>query len=219
MPQNKLVESLQETDALDYSNDAVQAFLQKHLNRDDGQSPKEQVLSIYYAVREHLRYNPYRLEFTPEALKASVIVNRTDGHCIDKAILMIACCRAIGVPARLGLAKVRNHIGTARLEKEMNTNILVPHGYVAVYLDNRWIKATPAFNKGLCDKLGVTPLDFDGETDSLFQEYNDKGGQFMEYLEDYNTFEDVPLDFMLQKMQEAYPSLFAKHFKHKKIVL
>lgn len=217
MPNNEFKESLQETKSLDYTNQAIQDFAQQHTS--ETQSPKEKALSIYYAVREHLRYNPYYIEFTAEALKASTIVQKTDGHCIDKAILMIACCRAIGIPARLGLAKVRNHIGTARLEETIGTNVLVPHGYVAVYINDQWVKATPAFNKGLCDKLGVAPLDFDGVNDSLFQEYDNNGGQFMEYLEDYDTFEDVPVDFIFKKMKETYPKLFEQHYKEKKIVL
>ena len=30
----------------------------------------------------------------------------------------------------------------------------------------------------------------------------------MEYIEDYGTFDDVPLDFMKQNIEEHYPGVF-----------
>ena len=70
---------------------------------------------------------------------------------------------------------------------------------------------------GCCgaEVCNVEPLDFDGENDSIFQEYNNEGREFMEYLEDYGYFEDVPLDFMEAKAREHYPHIFGKD-KNKK---
>ena len=43
------------------------------------------------------------------------------------------------------------------------------HGYAEFFLRNRWVKATPAFDRALCERFGVHALEFDGVTDSLFQ--------------------------------------------------
>ena len=91
---------------------------------------------------------------------------------IEKAIVLIACLRALGVPARLRLAKVTNHIAVERLTERLGTNVLTPHGMVDVFLNGKWVKATPAFNKELCEKCDVEPLEFDGTEDSMFQEFN-----------------------------------------------
>ena len=98
------------------------------------------------------------------------------GHCIDKALLLAACARALGIPAQLHFANVRNHVGTAKLEERLGTDLLVFHGYTELWLDERWVAATPAFNKALCDRLGVAPLEFDGEHDSIFQAYDREAG-------------------------------------------
>ena len=66
---------------------------------------------------------------------------------------------------------------------------------------------SPAFNKSLCDRLNVDPLDFDGEQDSVFQQYDRAGGLFMEYIEDYGHFEDVPMAFIFNNMKEHYNGL------------
>ena len=56
------------------------------------------------------------------------------------------------------------------------------------------MKATPAFDRALCDRLGLKTLEFDGETDSLLQPFDRSGRQHMEYLNDRGAFADVPFD-------------------------
>ena len=162
---------------------------------------------LYLKVRDGWRYNAYDISFNKDALKASNIAQKDHGHCIDKSILYISGLRALGIPARLHLAKVKNHIAVERLTAKFGTNELTPHGMVDVYLDGQWVKATPAFNKELCALTGVEPLEFNGKDDSIFQEYNEAGAEFMEYLNDYGSFEDVPIDFIQQNMRENYPKL------------
>jgi hypothetical protein len=69
------------------------------------------------------------------------------------------------------------------------------------------LKSSPAFNASLCEKCRVAPLDFDGMQDAIFQEYNRDGHAFMEYLEDYGHFEDVPMDFIVENMKVHYSHL------------
>lgn len=208
-------EYLTETPFLCFSNDKLKEFAKKVT--EDCKTDKEKAIALYYAVRDGWKYNPYRISFRVEDWTASTIFERPDGHCQDKSILLITLARACGIPARLHLAKVKNHIAVEKLTEKFGTNILTPHGYMEFYINEKWVKATPAFNKKLCERMGVSPLEFDGETDSYFQEYDAKGSIFMEYLEDYGTFADVPLDFMKKNIVEHYPEI-AKKYAHKKVV-
>ena len=90
----------------------------------------------------------------------------------------------------------------------MKKNYLVFHGAAEVYLNDKWLKTTPAFNKNLCKYLGVEPLEFDGTQDSIFQEYDKSGNVFMSYLHDYGFFNNLPYDFYLQELKEHYPHIF-----------
>jgi len=56
--------------------------------------------------------------------------------------------------------------------------------------------------------------DWDGETDSLFQEF-DQGKRFMEYKFNYGTFNDVPINLMNSEMQKYYPHLFEESYDTK----
>jgi len=99
---------------------------------------------------------------------------------------------------------VRNHLTSERLRSLMRTDIFVFHGYSELYLDGRWVKATPAFDAGLCDHFGVEPLVFDGRTDALFHEYTADGTRHMEYIRDRGHYADLPFDDMVAAFDDVY---------------
>jgi transglutaminase-like putative cysteine protease len=189
---------------VDSDHPELVAFARSHA----GPTPRESAVQLYYEVRDRLRYNPWRVRFRAEDYTASGVLLRDPaegGHCIDKALLLAGACRALGIPSRLHFANVRNHVGTARLEEKLGTDLLVFHGYTELYLDGSWVAATPAFNLELCQHLGVAPLEFDGRTDSIFQEYDRGGSRFMEYVEDHGVHADIPLAQMLAEWEKHYP--------------
>lgn len=199
-------EYLTSTDILDSDHPHIQAFA-KQVTRG-AKLDIQKAVRIYYAVRDGWKYNPYNISFNPNYMRTSAVLERDEGHCLDKANLMIALLRAVSIPARLCLAKVRNHIAAEQLTQVFGTDELTPHGYVEVWLNERWVKATPAFNQALCEKLKVAPLEFDGQHDSVFQEFDQAGGHFMEYLEEYGAFADLPMDFVKANMKQHYPNFY-----------
>ena len=173
-------------------------------------SPREVAVRLYDAVRDRLRYTPWEVSLTPEGFRASGIAERSyerGGHCIDKALLLAAVARARGIPSRLHFANVRNHVGTARLEAHLGTDLLVYHGYTELHIEGRWVAATPAFNRQLCERLGVEVLAFDGIHDSVFQAYDRQAGRFMEYVEDHGTDPGLPFERMVAAWREHYPAV------------
>ncbi|MFP4446283.1 MAG: hypothetical protein ACLFPD_08570 [Desulfosudaceae bacterium] len=91
----------------------------------------------------------------------------------------------------------------------MGGDLFVFHGYTILFLDGRWVKATPAFNRSLCDKFGTRPLEFDGRSDAVFHPYDNQGRLHMEYVHDYGAFDDFPLEMMIAEMRRYYPAWFA----------
>ncbi|MBA6152366.1 transglutaminase-like domain-containing protein [Gelidibacter maritimus] len=199
---------LEENYNFDYSSQNIQNIIKKISEDSSKDTPLDFAIKAYYYIRDAWPYNPYRISLKPNDWRASEISTHTTGHCLDKAVLLISVLRAKNIPARLGLAKVKNHIAVDDIIEKFGNDVLVPHGYVELYLNGKWVKATPAFNKSLCEKMNVAPLDFDGTTDSLFQAYDSSGTSvFMEYLEDYGTFDHVPLTYMFDLMKDTYPPL------------
>ena len=164
---------------------------------------------LYYAVRDEIAYTPYCDFQTTETFRASACLTRGVGFCVGKASVLAAAARAAGIPARVGFADVRNHLATPRLRQLMGTDVFYYHGYTELYLDGRWVKATPAFDRNLCERFGVRPLEFDGREDSLFHPYDVAGRRHMEYLLDRGPFADVPAAAILETFARCYPNLAA----------
>ena len=121
-------------------------------------TPHDIALKLYYAVRDEFLYDPYHFDTSIDGLKASHVIAAGRGFCVPKAALLAAAARVLGVPSRLGFADVRNHLTSQRLYDMMGTDLFVFHGYTELWLDGQWIKATPAFNRSLCEKAGIRPL-------------------------------------------------------------
>jgi len=160
---------------------------------------------LYYAIRDGIVYTPYVDFKSPETFRASACLARGSGFCVGKAALLAAAARASGIPARVGFADVRNHLTTPRLRQLMGTDIFYYHGYAELYLDGKWVKATPAFDRSLCEKFGVRPLEFDGREDSLFHPHDVSGRRHMEYVRDRGPFLDVPFADILETFNRCYP--------------
>ncbi len=166
----------------------------------------DRAMRLYYAVRDDFYYNPYYLDLRPEGLKASALLRREPraGYCVEKAVLLAAVARVVGIPSRLSFYNVRNHIATGRLESLLQTNLLVFHGCTELLLEGTWVKATPAFNASLCTKLNVEPLEFNGREDSVLQQFDRSGNTYMHYEHDYGAFADLPYDLYMRSLQQHY---------------
>jgi hypothetical protein len=104
----------------------------------------------------------------------------------------------------VGFATVRNHLTTKQLLDFIGSDLFVWHGFVEFYLSGKWVKATPAFNRELCERHHVSPLEFNGREDSLFQPYNLENQKFMEYVGFHGIFADIPVDIIVAGWMKAY---------------
>ena len=187
------------------SHPAIQEFSREN---SSGSSERERAVSLYYAVRDKIRYNPF-LDFAdPDVFRASAVLEAGQGFCVGKASLLAACARAAGIEARVGFADVKNHLTTPRLAETMGSDLFVYHGYTEMRIDGNWVKATPAFNLALCTRFRVKPLEFDGREDSIFHPFDEDDRRHMEYLRDRGVYADVPVDEIQQAFREAYPRFY-----------
>ncbi len=197
-------QTLEPAAMVDSDHPAVIAFAREHAR---GADARERAVALFYAVRDGFRYDPYRIDLSVHGMKASSVLANGYGWCVPKAALLAAVCRAAGIAARVGFADVRNHMTTERLRQSMGSDLFVWHGYTDVWLGGAWLKATPAFNIQLCDRFGLLPLDFDGRSDSIYHPFDRAGNRHMEYVTMHGTFDDVPLQRILDAFAEHYPNM------------
>lgn len=202
---NPATEYLSTGEYIDSAHPAVAAFAAEHAK---GDTEVARAVSLYYAARDLIRYNPF-LDFTAaSAFRASDCIAAGEGFCTGKASLLAAVARAAGIPSRIGFADVKNHLTTPRLLEFMGRDEFIYHGFTELFLEGKWVKATPAFNVALCDKFRVKPLEFDGRNDSIFHPFDADERRHMEYLRYRGSFTDVPVDEIRAAFREYYPKLY-----------
>src|ERR1700690_760336 len=172
---------------------------------------REAALRLYTAIRDGIIYDPYVDLANPSNYRASSVLAAGRAFCIGKSALLAASARVVGIPARVGYADVRNHLTSPLFYEKAKTDRFIWHSYTELYLAGRWVKATPAFDRALCDRLGLKTLEFGGKTDSLLQPFHRSGRQDMGYLNDGGAFADVPFDTIQADFLKTYPHLMSGH--------
>jgi transglutaminase-like putative cysteine protease len=195
-------EYLKPTSIIDSDHPAIIAFAREAIG--ESQELVEQAIKIYYAVRDGIRYDPYYPFYLAEHYRASNVLKSGRGYCVCKASLLCAMGRSVGIPSRVGFATVRNHLATKQLLEFLGSDLFVYHGYVDFFLNEHWVKATPAFNKELCERHRVAPLEFNGLEDSIFQPYNLENRLFMEYTDFLGTYADIPVEIIVAAWEKEY---------------
>jgi transglutaminase-like putative cysteine protease len=190
---------------VDSAHPAVIGFAHENAS---GTSDVEKAVSLYYAIRDGIRYNPFQNFLLDDAYRGSACLERREGWCVPKAALLAGCARAIGIAARVGYADVKNHLTTPALTAKMGTDLFVFHGYAELLLDGKWVKATPAFNLSLCTKFRVKPLEFDGRADSIFHPFDEDERRHMEYVRERGSYADVPAEEIKRVFQATYPKYY-----------
>lgn len=191
------------TPYIDSDHPAIVAFAREVTRGAAGD--RERASRLFIAVRERLRYDPYTIGIAPGGYRASAVLGQGRAYCIPKAVLLCAGARALGIPAWLGFADVKNHLTSTKLRSTLNgRDLYIWHGYTALEIEGRVVKATPAFNASLCERFGVPALELDGVHDALLQPFDGQGRAYMEYVADRGLFDELPLDRILDDFRAFY---------------
>lgn len=209
---NQMTEYLRPTPAIDCDSASIK---RKADDLTRGQHEvTDKAKSLFYFVRDEIKYRPHIVSDLLEDYRASKILRTGEGWCVQKAVLLAALARAAGIPARLHLADIRNYLVSDRLKELMGTNLFVYHGYDELYIEGKWVKATPAFDLKMCQDNRIVPVEFDGKSDAIFHSHNVDGELHIEYVEDHGCYQDLPLDEILAAFAQVYGLGSGEELKH-----
>lgn len=147
------------------------------------ENPVEKARSLFYFVRDEIRYYFYPPPVSPDDIfRASHTLSVREGFCIPKAILLASMARAAGIPAGLQFVDIRNHRLPQKTLEFIGGNLIRLHGYAVLYLDGKWVKATPAFDLKMCRENRLIPVEFDGRSDAMLPSRDQDGKPHIEYV-------------------------------------
>lgn len=200
---------LKPTYYIDYDSPIISKIAKKIAASD----PDKTARATFYFVRDKVIYNPYSQFYLPEHYPASRTLDRGEGFCVQKAVLLAALARANGIPARLVFADIMNYLVPQKLWEIMKTNLFAFHGYNELYIDGRWIKVTPTFDLDMCKRLSLRPIEFDGHNSATFHKYDLNGRLHIEYTNDHGHFADLPYEKIMDGLRHAYTKDMIKKWK------
>lgn len=143
--------------------------------------------------------------------RASQVLKHLDEPliCASKAALQVACYRALGLPSRFHVWKVKvsdktvrriNELLFTNSKKKFRGGFILHHVAAEVFIE-RWIIADATIDKSLCSVFEVSS--WDGKSDVLL------GG--FDFLEDLGSFKDIP-SFVVKLNKGAFLPLYLRLF-------
>lgn len=136
---------LSETTYCDYNNPLIQSEAKKYA--DKYKDTRELAMALFYFVRDYTHYRVGNMNH-----KASETFREKGGSCTDNANLLVAFCRAVGIPAGYGVMEVVGPdyfgiITPSSLASKISNK--TKHIYAYINLNNSWIKCDPSDDEPL----------------------------------------------------------------------
>ena len=156
-------------------------------------TPLQSAQVLFAWVRDEVPYN-----FTPTlpdraAWSASQSLVRRDGFCQQKAVLLAALLRAVGIPAGLGFQHVRDHmLLDTRFEAHLPSGLILFHGCTMVHLDGVWRVADATLDRDLCHRRGYRLVELAAQGDALLPATDLRGTPHFDFIARYETYADLP---------------------------
>ena len=159
---------------------------------------------LFEYVRDTVAYSPYVPFHRMDDYLAVNTLERGRGYCVQKSAVLVAMARAIGIPARLGFADIRNHQLPEGLAEMLGSDLMVHHCYAQLFAGGRWLSLTPSFERELCGTRGWRVVEFDPQGKGMLWATDLGGGPHISYLRDLGWQAGVPLNDILAAWREEY---------------
>jgi len=192
---------LRSTNIIETGDEDLHSFIKDALEEND---EVKKARHIFLLVRDSIKYDPYTSFYNRDYYKPGYVIKKGRAFCVPKAALLCAALRRAGIPARLGFADLQNQGATPETKEVLGSDVFAWHGFTELYLNGKWLKATPAFDKDLCIKHKIAPLEFDGLSDCVFPARDLEGKAYAKYLRFHGSYDDLPFEEIMNGWREIY---------------
>jgi transglutaminase-like putative cysteine protease len=187
---------------IDTGHPAIQGIVEQL--REGTPTQTALAVRLFRFVRDTVRYDPFAPMLSEQDYIASTVLGRGRGFCVQKAVLLAALARRAGVPCKLLFADIRSRRIPDDLRETMGTDLFTYHGYVSMFLDGRWRKATPSFDRATSVRHGFRLVEFDGTADAVLPATDIHGNPHIEYVRDIGEYADVPYEEIMEAFRRVY---------------
>jgi transglutaminase-like putative cysteine protease len=199
---DNLSEYLKEDNIFDFNHPRIQKIVNEL--ELDGLSDKEIAIKLFYYVRDKITYSVKIDSFDFSTFKASETLDSTHSYCIPKAIALSSLARAVGIPSKIHFVDFINHRLSPEVEELWQTKVMAGHCFSELYIDGKWVKATPALDIRTSNKHGFKLVEFNGEENAMLHKTDLNGNLHAEYIKDHDTYSYFPFELVMNIFKENY---------------
>jgi hypothetical protein len=133
-------------------------------------NPREAAVALFGWVRDHIIYTMGEWN-----QRASETIAMGTGTCSNKANVLVALARSIGIPAAFHVQYVATDAYFAGayipMIKKLTRDVAI-HVYATLFVDGRWVRCDPTDDRTLCESIcAIVPhaqtLEWDGVNDAV----------------------------------------------------
>ncbi len=187
------------TDVIDSTSPIIKELAERLTAGLQGDGPR--AAALFRWVRDEIRY-----DFTPvmdsrAVWLASATVTRGKGFCQQKAVLLVALARAVGIPAGTVFQHLADwKLRDSRYEAALPGGVIIYHGLCALWWNGAWHALDPSLDSELCARRRYQVVEVDAHTgltttgsDALLPLNDLDGHRHFDILGQTAVFADVPV--------------------------
>ena len=160
----------------------------------------EAARKLFDWARDMVAYSVYVPFESMEDYLATSTLARGRGFCVQKATVLCTLARAAGIPARLAFADIRNHLLPPYMLDILPGGYIYFHCFLEWWLQDRWVKSTPSFDKELTERQGWQLVEFDPQESAMLPATDLAGRPHVEYTNYRGWRLGVPLEEFLESI-------------------
>jgi transglutaminase-like putative cysteine protease len=189
-------EALGATDVIEAEAPAIRELADRIAGTAEG---TEAACLLFEWVRDEIRYDMAPDVEGREDWCATGTLERGQGFCQQKAVLLASLLRARGIPAGVVLQDLLDHKIPPAYVELIGSQRLELHGLTCAFLDGRWVRLDPTLPRAFVEKKRYRLVEFDGENDAVLALTDLDGRPHFEVLEELGTWPDLP-DEVVEKV-------------------
>jgi transglutaminase-like putative cysteine protease len=156
-------------DVIDWDSEQVTSVA-AHVQALAGHDEVAIVARLFAWVRDEIAFDMAPDVQSRSSWAASNTIERRWGFCQQKAIALVALCRASGIPAVLVYQSVIDARMPDSFEKYLPGKRMDPHGLAAVHVGGCWQRLDPTIHREMSRRAGLRNVEWRPGSDALLPE-------------------------------------------------
>lgn len=190
------------TDVIDSDSKAVRSLAEEIAG--DAVDEPSRVKMLFDWVRDEIRYDMGPVLSDRRDWTASLTVQRGYGFCQQKAVLLAALLRALGIPAGIGIESLLDHMIPPHFAEHMGGQEIPLHAYTTAFADGHWQRIDASLDRALCERKGYRLVEYAAGDDQLLPRTDVAGHPHFDHLGELGQWANVPDHIVCATLELPY---------------